>query len=97
MPRCTESMPAATEDALRERATRMAYRKRGFRQHLRIYVLVNLLLVGIWAVTGAGYFWPIWSIGGCGIGLGFHAWGIYGSHRPLTEDEVSREMDRLRQ
>jgi hypothetical protein len=85
-----------TEGELRQRARRLAYRKRGFRHHLRTYVLVNLLLVGIWAVTGAEYFWPIWPILGWGIGIGFHYRGVYGGHRPLTEDEISREMDRLR-
>jgi fatty acid desaturase len=24
---------------------------------------IAILLVGIWALTGAGYFWPMWPIG----------------------------------
>jgi len=36
---------------------------------LRAYVLVNVLLVVIWAATGAEYFWPMWVILGWGIGL----------------------------
>ena len=28
-----------------------------------------LLLVAIWALTGAGYFWPIWPMLGWGIGV----------------------------
>lgn len=39
------------------------------RDHLRAYIAVNLMLVAIWALTGAGYFWPIWPIVGWGIGL----------------------------
>jgi len=31
------------------------------------------MLVGIWAASGGGYFWPIWPILGWGIGLGCHA------------------------
>jgi 2TM domain-containing protein len=64
-------LAGTTEDELRRRATRAAYRKRGFRHHLRTYVLVNLLLVGIWAVTGAGYFWPICRFSAGGSGSGF--------------------------
>ena len=30
----------------------------------RQFVAIAVLLVFIWAVTGAGYFWPIWPIGG---------------------------------
>jgi hypothetical protein len=33
------------------------------------FLLVNALLVIVWAVTGAGYFWPVWPILGWGIGL----------------------------
>jgi hypothetical protein len=31
------------------------------------YLVVSALLVAIWALTGAGYFWPIWPILGWGI------------------------------
>jgi len=31
------------------------------------YLTVNLFLVAIWAVAGAGYFWPIWPILGWGL------------------------------
>ncbi len=37
--------------------------------HLRAYIAVNAMLVAIWALTGAGYFWPIWPILGWGIGV----------------------------
>ena len=31
------------------------------------YLAVSALLVAIWALTGAGYFWPIWPILGWGL------------------------------
>ena len=31
------------------------------------------MLIGIWAASGGGYFWPVWSLLGWGIGLGCHA------------------------
>jgi hypothetical protein len=58
-----------------------------------IYLIVNALLVVIWAATGAGYFWPIWPIAGWGIGVAFNAWAVY-FERPITEDEIRREMER---
>jgi class 3 adenylate cyclase len=51
------------------------------RIHLRIYLLVNLMLIGIWAATGGGYFWPIWPILGWGIGVGCHAAPLQGGRR----------------
>jgi hypothetical protein len=36
--------------------------ERLFQTHALVYVLVNAMLVAIWAAAGAGYFWPIWPI-----------------------------------
>jgi hypothetical protein len=33
------------------------------------FVSVSVLLVLIWALTGAGYFWPVWPIAGWGLAL----------------------------
>ena len=38
-------------------------------EHVRTYVAVCSMLVVIWALTGAGHFWPIWPILGWGIGV----------------------------
>lgn len=56
------------------------------RQHVRrlrrfytdalIYAVVNVGLILIWALSGGGYFWPIWVIIGWGIGLGIHAFSL---------------------
>ena len=43
-----------------------------FRIHLTLYLLINVILIGFWAASGGGYFWPIWSILGWGIGLAVH-------------------------
>src|SRR3712207_1109509 len=44
-----------------------------FGHHLRSYLMVMALLVAIWALTGAGYFWPVWPALGWGIGVVSHA------------------------
>ena len=31
------------------------------------FIFVSLMLVGIWALTGMGYFWPVWPIAGWGF------------------------------
>lgn len=33
------------------------------------FALVSLMLLAIWAVAGADYFWPMWPIMGMGISL----------------------------
>jgi hypothetical protein len=42
-------------------------RRSGRRPDLAPYLSVSLMLVAIWALTGMGYFWPIWPILGWGI------------------------------
>lgn len=44
----------------------------GFRYHAGPYLLINGMLVGIWALTGHGFFWPFFPIAGWGIGLAMH-------------------------
>ena len=46
---------------------------RALRRHVRMFLLVNALLVTIWLLTGAGYLWPVWPFLGWGIGLAVHA------------------------
>jgi hypothetical protein len=84
-----------SEQELRKLAVSRLKKKRDFRTHIVIYVIVNAMLVGIWAVTGAGFFWPVFPILGWGIGIGVNAWDVYG-RKPITEDEVRRETERLR-
>jgi Domain of unknown function (DUF1707) len=48
------------------RAHRRAGRPGG-RGELRSWAATSILLVAIWALTGAGYFWPIWPILGWGV------------------------------
>jgi hypothetical protein len=88
-------MPTS-EDELREEAVASIKRKRGFKQTLLAYVIVNIGLIIVWAATGAGYFWPAWVIGGWGIGLAFQAYDAYGRRRTIGEDEISSEIQRLR-
>jgi len=68
--------------------------QRDFGAHLVTYLVVNAFLVVVWAITGAGYFWPIWVIAGWGAGLLLHAWTAFVS-KPVTEAEVDAELDRL--
>ena len=44
----------------------------GFREHLGIYLAVQALLVAIWALTGMGYFWPVWPAMGWGVAIAVH-------------------------
>lgn len=77
----------------RQAAIERLKNKRAFWQDLVCYIVVNAFVVGIWAFTGAGYFWPAWLLGGWGIGVVMHAWTAF-VQKPITEDDVQHEMER---
>jgi hypothetical protein len=83
------------EGTLHEEAVKRLREKADFRIHVMMYVLVNGMLVLIWAMTGANFFWPAFPIAGWGVGLVAHAMEVYWKHEP-TEAEIASEMDRLR-
>lgn len=83
----------ATEDERREAAIHRVKAKRGFTQNCVVYVVINAFLVGIWAFSGGGTFWPIWVMLGWGVGLALHGYNVYG-RRGITEADVQREMQR---
>ena len=85
-----------TEQDIRDQAIERLKKKRDFKTHVLMYVTVNAFLVVIWAISDSGFFWPIFPILGWGIGVIANAWDVYG-RKPISEDEIRREVDRLRQ
>ena len=81
------------EQAPRDKAVQRLKKRRDFRAHLLVYVLVNGFVVLIWAITGSGFFWPVFPMAAWGIGLVLNAWDVYW-RRDITETDVQREMRR---
>jgi hypothetical protein len=85
----------ASADPVRERIRKRLQDRRDFGSHLVAYVVINTFLVLMWALTGAGYFWPAWVIAGWGAGLVLHAWDTF-LRRPVTEADIDAELRRHR-
>lgn len=79
-------------DARAEAIGRLKHRQ-SFRQNAIVFLAVAVLLVVIWAVSGAGFFWPVFPIAGMAIALAAQAYQLYGQ-RPISEDAIQREMRR---
>lgn len=91
----TDELPRTTPDTeLRERAIKRLKKRSDFHGHLLIYVLFNSMLVGIWAITGHGFFWPIFPLMGWGIGVAANAWDVYRDDE-VTEQRIQREIAHL--
>jgi polyferredoxin len=87
----------SSEDETRRRAIESLKRKRAFRTQVLTWLGFSAIFVGIWAATGADFFWPVFPIGGWGLGIAAQGWSIYGpGSRPLSESDIARESERLR-
>jgi fatty acid desaturase len=84
-----ESVPARSAEY--ERARKRVERKRKFKGDVVAYVVINAFLIGVWAVTGSGYFWPGWVLGAWGVFLLLDAWNVY-YRKPITEEDIEREL-----
>lgn len=85
---------ATTEQGKRELALKRLKKRRDFAAHLLMYIMVNSFLVVIWAITGAGFFWPVFPIVGWGIGVVMNAWDVWRGD-DFSEEAIAREMERL--
>ena len=81
-------------DVLRQRAVKRLKKRRDFYTHLLIYTLVNGFIVAIWAVTGQGFFWPIFPMVGWGIGLVMNGWDAFHDEE-FDEEQIQREIRRM--
>ena len=87
--RLTADLPAEP-GPLRE--VRRIKKRRELATHAIVYLLVNLALIAIWAVTWRDVFWPVLPLAGWGVALGIHAWVVLAGS---TDDrEIAEEVER---
>ena len=79
----------------REWARKRLEKKNKLRGDVGAYVVINAVLIGIWALTGFGYFWPGWVLGIWGVLLLLDIWGLY-FRRPITAEDIDRELQAQR-
>jgi hypothetical protein len=98
-----EAISGEPEDSVtvrRKRAIGRIKAKNAFKIHLLVYLLVNAMLVVIWAFTSRGQpfpqgiFWPIFPLAGWGIGVAINGYFAYRGN-VYTEEQIQREMKLL--
>ncbi|MBP7972935.1 MAG: 2TM domain-containing protein [Candidatus Nanopelagicales bacterium] len=85
-----------SDQQLRHEAEKRIAAKAGFVRYLGGWVAISIFTVIIWAITGAGYFWPLWVIVGMGFAAFWMGWNVYGprSGKP-SEQQIQDEMRRM--
>ena len=86
-----------SEEQIYEQAKERVEEKKGFFIHLSVYIIVNIMLVLIWAfTTGGGYPWFLWSLGGWGIGIIFHFLGVFVWGRKSDKAAIEKEVEKIK-
>jgi len=76
-----------------DQARKNLLRQRHWQNRLMAMAVVIVLLVVVWAVTGAGYFWPGWVIGAFAVVM-ILRFTRYQSG-PISQKEVEDETHRI--
>jgi hypothetical protein len=82
-----------------EQAKKRVEAKYGFYVHLSVFFVVNLLLIIINLSNLSEGIWFIYPLMGWGIGLFFHALGVFlfaGKSAMITEKMIEKEMNKER-
>jgi hypothetical protein len=89
--------PSRGPPSLRERAIKRLKKRRDLAGHILVYLLVNTFLVAIWLLTSRdGFFWPIFPIGGWGIGVLMNAWDVFRGE-DFDEVDIRQEIRRIQE
>ena len=85
------------EDAARQRVERRLKDRTDLFYHIGAYVIVNTFIIIVWALTGAGYPWFIWTLAPWGVGLAFHIFAYFmgGRNEAARERMVQKEMEKM--
>lgn len=85
---------AARSERDRHRRDRRRAAEGSLRIHAAVFVLIQLLLVAVWASTGAGFPWFVFPLLGWGAGLAAHAYAVRAWSSAATEAEAAQEVRR---
>ncbi len=88
-----------SEQEMYELAKKRVKAKRDFYTHLVVYVVINAILVILWwAVTGAGYPWFLWALGGWGVGLLFNFLGVFVLDKDTAWEkrQIEKEIEKMK-
>jgi len=91
--RTTQSQDDVAAAQFRTQVRKRIEKRRGLQVSLVAYAVINAFVVGIWAVSGSGYFWPGWLMAAWGLGLIFQVWDYF--RGPVTEADVDAEVRRM--
>jgi hypothetical protein len=92
-------MADTTSDAeIREKEEKSIQQKVHLLRSVGVWVVLSIFFFVIWLLTGQGYQWFWWPIGGLGFAVLMQAVGYFSGSRGIAAHDrmVEKEMDRMR-
>ena len=86
-----------SEESIYEEARKRVEAKKGFNKHLLVYVIVNIMLILIWAfASGGGYPWFLWVLGFWVIGVIFNYFDAFVRLGKVNKAAIEKEAEKIR-
>ena len=79
----------------KEAAVRRIRKRKKLNKQWQVYLVINLILLLVWGLSGGGDFWPIWVIVFWGLSLAWEQWRFDHPEKTITEQEIQDEMSRM--
>jgi hypothetical protein len=92
-------MADITEEEIRQIAKKRVEARKGFFSHLAAYIIVNVILVLIWFLSGSGGSppWFIWTAAFWGVGVVAHCIVVFVAPGADWEQrEIEKEVQRIK-
>ena len=86
-----------SEEEIYKEAEKRVKAKKDFYKHLVVYVVVNIMLVIIWAfAAGRGYPWFLWPLGGWGLGIIFNFFDAFVWVKKRDKGAIEKEVEKIK-
>lgn len=90
-----------SDEELHEIAKKRVEKKRDFYKHLGLYVFVNIVLIIVWASTGAQSVpvpWFVYPLGGWGIAVVWNFFEVFIFTRDIgwEKRQIDKEVEKLK-
>ena len=85
-----------SEEQIYEEASRKVKAKKGFYGGLATYLVVNVVLIVIWALSGQGYMWFLWPLGVWGVFVLGHFLRVFVFEKGSDQQAIEKEAEKMR-
>lgn len=88
-----------TEEEIYKEAKARIKKKKEFLSHLVAYVLINIVLVVIWALSGSGYMWFLWPLGIWGVFVLWNFIDVFLLYKSIQSEKaaINREVEKIKE